>query len=300
MASGPLAEYGELPNTLSIFLETAHKNRNMRCAIAAQSHQCGCDAHLGDVRRPDVPKSVEGGVQGRIRSNRVAKAQLPMTAACAGPETEISEAEFSDLLAKIDQGLRALPATAQARSSRLQWPRALHPFASATPLLGSRRIGSMMKVTAAHVPARPVHKPTHLEEPSSLGVPGDEGAQSVGLLPLWCVYVVQVAKQQGEYLAKLLKAGVQPETPLPEGVEPFWYAHKGSLAYVGAPPLPPHVSLFAGRLDGEASFAPRAHMPGLRASTGRLGAAMRWLRGGRKDTVTGAHPPFRPQGETAQ
>lgn len=31
----------------------------------------------------------------------------------------------------------------------------------------------------------------------------------------------------------MLEAGVQPGMELPDGVEPFRYSHKGSLAYVG-------------------------------------------------------------------
>lgn len=46
---------------------------------------------------------------------------------------------------------------------------------------------------------------------------------------------MQVAKQQGQYLAQLVKAGIEPGK-LPEGVAPFKYNHKGSLAYVGAHP----------------------------------------------------------------
>lgn len=46
----------------------------------------------------------------------------------------------------------------------------------------------------------------------------------------------QVAKQQGQYLAKLLKAGYKPGADgVPAGMEPFNYAHKGNLAYIGAP-----------------------------------------------------------------
>ena len=43
----------------------------------------------------------------------------------------------------------------------------------------------------------------------------------------------QVAQQQGKYLAKLIKKGVKPGMKVPEGVKPFRYSHKGSLAYVG-------------------------------------------------------------------
>jgi NADH dehydrogenase FAD-containing subunit len=42
-----------------------------------------------------------------------------------------------------------------------------------------------------------------------------------------------VAKQQGQYLAKLISAGIAPGK-VPQGVSPFKYKHKGSLAYVGA------------------------------------------------------------------
>ena len=46
---------------------------------------------------------------------------------------------------------------------------------------------------------------------------------------------MQVAKQEGEYLAKLLGEGhVRPEQALPPGTKPFAYSHKGSLAYVGS------------------------------------------------------------------
>ena len=44
---------------------------------------------------------------------------------------------------------------------------------------------------------------------------------------------MQVAKQQGQYLAKLVSAGIAPGR-VPEGIAPFKYNHKGSLAYVGA------------------------------------------------------------------
>jgi NADH dehydrogenase FAD-containing subunit len=50
----------------------------------------------------------------------------------------------------------------------------------------------------------------------------------------WCA--AQVAKQQGQYLAKLISAGITPGK-VPEGIAPFKYNHKGSLAYVGAPAL---------------------------------------------------------------
>jgi len=43
----------------------------------------------------------------------------------------------------------------------------------------------------------------------------------------------QVAQQQGKYLAKMIKNGVKPGMQVPEGVKPFRYSHKGSLAYVG-------------------------------------------------------------------
>ena len=43
---------------------------------------------------------------------------------------------------------------------------------------------------------------------------------------------MQVAAQQGQYLAKLLaKHGM--ESQLPPDTKPFKYGHKGSLAYVG-------------------------------------------------------------------
>lgn len=42
-----------------------------------------------------------------------------------------------------------------------------------------------------------------------------------------------MAKQQGEYLAKILGEGkIQPGKPV-QGVRGFRYGHKGSLAYVG-------------------------------------------------------------------
>ena len=45
---------------------------------------------------------------------------------------------------------------------------------------------------------------------------------------------MQVAKQQGEFLAQLMhKNRVWPEEPLPAGTKAFKYSHKGSLAYVG-------------------------------------------------------------------
>lgn len=43
----------------------------------------------------------------------------------------------------------------------------------------------------------------------------------------------QVAKQQGEYVAKLLSSGkAKPGQPV-TGFKGFRYGHKGSLAYVG-------------------------------------------------------------------
>ena len=45
---------------------------------------------------------------------------------------------------------------------------------------------------------------------------------------------MQVAAQQGQYLAKLLaKNGMPEDGQLPHGTKPFKYGHKGSLAYVG-------------------------------------------------------------------
>ena len=45
---------------------------------------------------------------------------------------------------------------------------------------------------------------------------------------------MQVAAQQGQYLAKLLaKNGMPEDGQLPQGTKPFKYGHKGSLAYVG-------------------------------------------------------------------
>ena len=44
---------------------------------------------------------------------------------------------------------------------------------------------------------------------------------------------MQVAKQQGEYVAKLLSSGrAKPGRPV-TGFKGFRYGHKGSLAYVG-------------------------------------------------------------------
>jgi len=41
-------------------------------------------------------------------------------------------------------------------------------------------------------------------------------------------------------LAKLLKAGIRPGADgVPPGMEPFNYAHKGNLAYIGAPSVTP-------------------------------------------------------------
>lgn len=46
---------------------------------------------------------------------------------------------------------------------------------------------------------------------------------------------MQVAKQEGDYLAKLLGEGkVYPGKSIPSGTRPFVYSHKGSLAYVGS------------------------------------------------------------------
>lgn len=47
------------------------------------------------------------------------------------------------------------------------------------------------------------------------------------------INAVQVAKQQGEYVAKLLSKGKgKPGQPI-TGFKGFRYGHKGSLAYVG-------------------------------------------------------------------
>lgn len=45
--------------------------------------------------------------------------------------------------------------------------------------------------------------------------------------------LVQVAQQQGKYMAKLVKGGLMPGMEVPEGAQVFKYSHKGSLAYVG-------------------------------------------------------------------
>ena len=65
----------------------------------------------------------------------------------------------------------------------------------------------------------------------------------------------QVARQQGEYLAGLLKQGLGPHGEVPEGAVPFRYGHKGSLAYIGGdkavmdvPNLGPIKGLAAGLL----------------------------------------------------
>lgn len=68
------------------------------------------------------------------------------------------------------------------------------------------------------------------------------------LIASWAQLALQVAKQQGQYLAKLLRAGIAPGK-LPEGVEPFKYSHKGSLAYVGAACSSPHPQNLLKRLD---------------------------------------------------
>ena len=44
---------------------------------------------------------------------------------------------------------------------------------------------------------------------------------------------VQVAQQQGKYMAKLVEGGLLPGMEVPEGAPVFKYSHKGSLAYVG-------------------------------------------------------------------
>jgi NADH:ubiquinone reductase (non-electrogenic) len=116
-----------------------------------------------------------GGMVGdalRKAANKQASPGSPMTDFT--PETEVTKEDFEALLEKIDQGLRALPATAQ------------------------------------------------------------------------------VAKQQGQYLAKLVSAGIAPGR-VPEGIAPFKYNHKGSLAYVGrdravmdVPGIGPISGLFAG------------------------------------------------------
>jgi NADH:ubiquinone reductase (non-electrogenic) len=52
------------------------------------------------------------------------------------------------------------------------------------------------------------------------------------------LFVGQVAKQQGEYLASLLQKGTLTGAPqttvIPDTFQPFKYFHKGSLAYVGS------------------------------------------------------------------
>lgn len=55
------------------------------------------------------------------------------------------------------------------------------------------------------------------------------------LSALTLLVLVQVAKQQGEYLAGLLGKGqVRQGRDIPPQAKPFKYAHKGSLAYVGS------------------------------------------------------------------
>lgn len=58
-------------------------------------------------------------------------------------------------------------------------------------------------------------------------------------MPCWlwlCLWLlVQVARQEGIFLAELLKAHpLAPEGDLPQDATPFSYSHKGSAAYVGA------------------------------------------------------------------
>jgi len=64
----------------------------------------------------------------------------------------------------------------------------------------------------------------------------------------------QVAKQEGEYLAKLLGEGkVLPAQPLDASTKPFVYTHKGSLAYVGSDKAVmdvPNVGPLTGRAAG--------------------------------------------------
>ena len=44
---------------------------------------------------------------------------------------------------------------------------------------------------------------------------------------------MQVAQQQGKYMAALVKGGLLPGMESPQGSQGFKYFHKGSLAYVG-------------------------------------------------------------------
>jgi hypothetical protein len=116
--------------------------------------------------------------------------------------------DFEALLEKIDQGLRALPATAQVpppadeSATGLLWR--LSPYSGQPECWGTHTTLTMLPILQV------VHG--------------------------WCA--AQVAKQQGQYLAKLVSAGIAPGR-VPEGVAPFKYNHKGSLAYVGALPPPP-------------------------------------------------------------
>ena len=59
---------------------------------------------------------VKGAVESANRLNPVARKQQPGGAgimADLNEQSELSEEQFADLLKKIDNGLRALPATAQ-------------------------------------------------------------------------------------------------------------------------------------------------------------------------------------------
>lgn len=121
------------------------------------------------------------------------------------PATRMDKAAFADLLAKIDSGLRALPATAQVRSP------ARTPKFSRSSFCYGLVVGSISLFFCRTL------------------------CSGCGVLVRCEFGAVQVAKQEGEYLAKLLGEGqVWPGEELPEGIRPFAYNHKGSLAYVGS------------------------------------------------------------------
>ena len=130
-------------------------------------------------------------------------------------DTELDKEGFRELLTSIDRGLRALPATAQVHTEYCTFQ-----LGDDTPA-GVWALG--WYPMSLHCPMRPNHaNPSRC--PCCKAIPASNAGHAAPS---------QVAKQQGEFLAKLLTSGkAVPGQPMKD-VKPFRYTHRGSLAYVG-------------------------------------------------------------------
>lgn len=144
--------------------------------------------------------------------------------------TLISKERFKELLAKIDNGLRALPATAQVRRC----------FGVCVLRRCCLYRSDMQLCNMTYVPMRcAVFKLPRLEA-CSIEIRAAAAiilALSDELTFINVHRAPQVARQQGEYLAGLFAShqitGNPATTVLPADEKGFSYNHKGSLAYVG-------------------------------------------------------------------